>query len=398
MEMYSTTEFANKAHISTRTVRYYSNIGLLKPTYNAVDNHYYYTEDDFFKLQKILSLKYLGFSLKEIEQLIKDNTADEIRELFMLQIKLIRRKIENLKLVEKGLINANRIIESNNSLRWTDIINLIYLINMEDQLIENYRNSENLSIRIELHSRFSKDKHGWFAWLLSQIPVKKVENILEIGCGNGELWKSIDAEQLNDKEIILSDISAGMIQDAMNNLKEYKFKYSVFDCEEIPFSSSKFDMIIANHMLFYVKDITRALNEVCRVLKSNGEFYCSTYGKNHMKEISDLTKAFDERINLSEIELYKIFGVENGENILREHFEEVLYKKYDDFLEIDDGELLCEYIFSCHGNQNEILSGRKEEFKEFIKNEVRKRRMIISKDAGVFICKSPKKCRGELAI
>ena len=57
------------------------------------------------------------------------------------------------------------------------------------------------------------------------------------------------------------------------------------------------------------------------------------------------------------LELYKIFGVENGENILREHFEEVLYKKYDDFLEIDDGEMLCEYIFSCHGNQNEILSG-----------------------------------------
>ncbi len=60
MKTYSTSEFAKKAHVSIRTVRYYSNIGLLKARLGE-DEHYYYTEDDFFRLQKILSLKYFGF-------------------------------------------------------------------------------------------------------------------------------------------------------------------------------------------------------------------------------------------------------------------------------------------------------------------------------------------------
>lgn len=122
-------------------------------------------------------------------------------------------------------------------------------------------------------------------------------------------------------------------------------------------------------MLFYIKNISGALNEVVRVLNANGVFYCSTYGENHMKEISEMVKEFDQKINLSEIELYKIFGLENGQKILEEHFEEVSLKIYDDYLEIDDVEVLCDYIYSCHGNQNHILAGRKNEFKEFMQEK-----------------------------
>lgn len=389
MKTYSTSEFAKKAHVSIRTVRYYSNIGLLNARLGE-DEHYYYTEDDFFRLQKILSLKYFGFSLKEIEQFIGNNSTDEVKQLFDMQIKLVRKKIENLKQVEKGLIDANKIIESNGTLKWTDVINLLHLLNMEEQLLEQYRNSENLAIRIRLHADYSHNTEGWFPWLLKQIAIEEQQNILEIGCGNGELWKSADIDELSKTQITLSDISSGMIQDAMNNLKDGHFEYAVFDCSEAPYEDNEFDKVIANHMLFYVKDIAGALYEVCRILKPEGEFYCSTYGKNHMKEISDLAKAFDERINLSEIELFKIFGLENGESILREHFEEVSLRRYEDYLDVDDIELLCEYIYSCHGNQNEILIGRKEEFKNFLLKEMRKGKLRISKDAGVFVCRRPK--------
>ena len=110
-----------------------------------------------------------------------------------------------------------------------------------------------------------------------------------------------------------------------------------------------------------------------------------------MKEISEMVKEFDQKINLSEIELYKIFGLENGQKILEEHFEEVSLKIYNDHLEIDDVEVLCDYIYSCHGNQNHILAGRKNEFKEFKQEKMRKNKLIISKHAGGFICKKPKK-------
>ena len=391
MGTYSTTEFAKKANVSVRTIRYYDNIGLLKPSnYDEVGGRCY-SEKDFFQLQKILSLKFFGFSLKEIEELLCDRSSEEIRDFFNMQVKLVQKKIDNLKQVEKGLIDAKHIIESQGELRWENVINLLYLMDMEEQLLQQYQNSENIAIRIKLHSQFSANKLGWFPWLFHQIEIKEGSKILEIGCGNGELWKSISKEILKKNEIILSDISAGMIRDAMSNLKEFELKYSVFDCNDIPFLNDDFNIVIANHMLFYIKNISGALNEVVRVLNANGVFYCSTYGENHMKEISEMVKAFDSKINLSEIELYKIFGLENGQKILEEHFEEVSLKIYDDHLEIDDVEVLCDYIYSCHGNQNHILAGRKNEFKEFMQEKMRKNKLIISKHAGVFICRKPKK-------
>ena len=63
---YKTGEFAKMANLSIRTIRYYDNIGLLKPSMIADNGYRLYNNQDFLKLQKILSLKYLGFSLEDI--------------------------------------------------------------------------------------------------------------------------------------------------------------------------------------------------------------------------------------------------------------------------------------------------------------------------------------------
>ena len=97
------------------------------------------------------------------------------------------------------------------------------------------------------------------------------------------------------------------------------------------------------------------MKEIERVLVADGSFYCSTYGKDHMKEITELMKQFDSRIVLSRNCLYDQFGIENGKDILSSYFENVDLVMYDDYLEVDDSEPLIDYIMSCHGNQNEIL-------------------------------------------
>ena len=58
MNYYKTGEFAKKASISIRTVRYYDQKGLLKPSVIDTNGYRLYTDKDFEKLQKILSLKY----------------------------------------------------------------------------------------------------------------------------------------------------------------------------------------------------------------------------------------------------------------------------------------------------------------------------------------------------
>lgn len=63
-------EFAKRAGVTPRTVRYYESLGLLGPSEREEGGFRYYTEAELEKLQKINDLKDLGLSLEEIASVI----------------------------------------------------------------------------------------------------------------------------------------------------------------------------------------------------------------------------------------------------------------------------------------------------------------------------------------
>lgn len=381
MNYYKTGQFAKLANVSERTIRYYDKIGLLKPSFVMENGYRQYSDLDLLKLQKILSLKHLGFSIEEIFPMVMDNT--NLKESFELQIDLIEDKISHLQSLKDALKRASQTPD----LSWNMILSLVQLSNEETNIIEQYKNAKNLNDRISLHEKYSTNKQGWFNWLFNQIDFSKVNRLLELGCGNGKLWQE-NRIDLRNREIFLSDISEGMVEEVRNKLGS-DFNCIVADAEKIPFKDEYFDSIIANHVLFYLNDLNLGLKEIERVLKSDGILYCSTYGKNHMKEISEIVQNFDSRISLSNHSLYDIFGLENGEGILKEYFYNVQRMDYQDSLEITESKPLIDYIMSCHGNQNEILGPRLNEFKEYIEVLLENNgKIIVTKQAGLFVCKN----------
>ena len=60
---YSSGEFAHKAHITKKTLRYYDEHNIFKPSYVTDKGARFYNDNDFAKLQQIQFFKYLGFSL-----------------------------------------------------------------------------------------------------------------------------------------------------------------------------------------------------------------------------------------------------------------------------------------------------------------------------------------------
>lgn len=379
MNYYKTGQFARLANVSERTIRYYDKIGLLKPSFVMENGYRQYSDLDLLKLQKIISLKHLGFRIEEIFPMVMDNT--NLKESFDLQIDLIEDKISHLQSLKDALKKASQTPD----LSWNMILSLVQLSNEETNIIEQYKNAKNLNDRIRLHEKYSTNKQGWFNWLFEKIDFSNVNRLLELGCGNGKLWQENKID-LRNREVFLSDISEGMVEEVRNKLGT-DFNCILADAEKIPFKDAYFDSIIANHVLFYLNDLNLGLKEISRVLKSNGILYCSTYGKEHMKEITEIVQGFDSRINLSNHKLYEIFGLENGERILSKYFKNIQRFDYKDTLEITESKPLVDYIMSCHGNQNEILGPRLAEFKEYIDRLLKQDgKIVVTKQAGLFIC------------
>lgn len=386
---YSSGQFARMADVSVRTIRFYDKQNILKPSYVSESGARFYTDSDLARLQQILLLKYLGFSLDDIREM----TIDDADYHFMLnslnlQLKLIQDKIEQMSLVEKAIQDTASAIENQHDIDWSQMLNLIHLTNMEKSLTSQYKNATNLSARIRLHSLYSQNRQGWFPWLYEQCRIEPGMRILEIGCGNGALWTENMKRLPKDVSVCLSDISEGMIRDVRRSVGagDSRFSFFTFDCHQIPFAEERFDLVIANHVLFYCEDIPRVCGEVRRVLKPGGRFLCSTYGPNHMREINQLVQEFDSHIVLSADRLYDRFGLDNGEALLRPFFPEIETAHYDDGLLVNRAEPLIEYILSCHGNQNQYLLERYKDFRTFVEQKT-KREFSITKDAGVFLCR-----------
>ena len=403
---YSSGDFARMAQVSVRTIRFYDKQNILKPSYVTPAGARFYTDSDFVKLQQILLLKYLGFSLEEIKGMTIDDADHHfLQNSLTMQKKLIEDKIEQMQLVEQAIDNTVAALEENHQIDWSQMLHLIHLTGMEKSLKSQYENANNISARIRLHKEFSTNQQGWFPWIfetgilphidakleMQTIPaaeqntVGKIE-ILELGCGEGSLWTENLQLIPKNVHITVSDISEGMIRDVRRNIgTDDRFSYECFDCQQIPAQANTYDMVIANHVLFYCDDIAQACSEIKRVLKPDGILLCSTYGTAHMQEITGLVQKFDSRIILAAENLYERFGLDNGAEILNQYFSKVDIEKYEDAIVIDKADPLIEYILSCHGNQNQYLLDKYQEFRQYVKKQV-KGQYRITKDAGYFLC------------
>ena len=386
---YSSGEFARMAHITKKTIRYYDEHNILKPSLVNENGARFYTDEDFARLQQILLLKSLGFSLDDIREM----TIDDADYHFMLnalniQLKLVQDRIEQMQLVEKAIKDTSEAIQEEHTIDWNQMLNLIHLTGMEKSMKNQYQNASNISARINLHSLYSQNPQGWFPWIYEQMQMRSDMQVLEIGCGDGTLWSSNLKKLPKEEEITLSDISEGMLRDARRaiGMDDSRFTFQVFDCHQIPCADESFDLVVANHVLFYCDDISQVCQEVRRVLKPGGCFLCSTYGRNHMIEVSRLVQGFDDRIVLSADKLYERFGKENGAEILKDYFSENEWREYEDYLLVPEPEPLISYVLSCHGNQGQYIAERYKEFRAYVKRKTDVG-FQITKEAGIFICK-----------
>lgn len=126
MSEYTIGDLAKKLNIITRTIRYYDQKGLVKPSRVSESGYRLYSAKQVKQL-KLIILKELGFSLKDIQKILEDKNGDKLIDL-LLKDQLKRNKEETRKLEEqnKKIIQLQQVLSKpNNIAEVTDITKIM---------------------------------------------------------------------------------------------------------------------------------------------------------------------------------------------------------------------------------------------------------------------------------
>jgi DNA-binding transcriptional MerR regulator len=132
-KLFQTQEFANLSGVTVRTLHHYDRLGLLKPSRYTGAGFRLYSEDDFARLEQIVALKFIGFSLNEIKNILKHGTSDLAMTLRQ-QREAIQEKRDRLELAVKAIERAEYVVATSRAPGWETFAKIIEVINMQSNM------------------------------------------------------------------------------------------------------------------------------------------------------------------------------------------------------------------------------------------------------------------------
>jgi SAM-dependent methyltransferase len=238
-----------------------------------------------------------------------------------------------------------------------------------------------------------QEEHGthprpWFRWLFERLGL--AGRVLELGCGNGELWQQNRDRLPALDRLVVSDRSFGMAQQSHRYLNDAGVLHSawVLDAGALPCAEGAFERVLAIGLFDLVPDLPAALSEIRRVLAPGGWLLATAGSRLHLAEMGDLVLPFVPDAGLGGRP--EQFGLENGEAHLREHFVAVSLWEYQDELVFDRAAPLVDYILS----EPEINAAIPEELRVTFVSRVKQHLLRegayrVQRHKGLFLAKKP---------
>jgi ubiquinone/menaquinone biosynthesis C-methylase UbiE len=213
---------------------------------------------------------------------------------------------------------------------------------------EQYRDSARLAARAGLHQSFSTNPQGWPVWAFEQLDLRPGQHVLEVGGGPGWLWRANAHRLPAGLRVTFTDFSPGIVREARAALSDgsvaHGFRFANADAQALPLPAAAFDGVIANHMLYHVPDLARAVGELARVLRPGGRLCAATNGPNHLRELYDLAAGYSPWA--SERDHAFSFRLDNAAEVLRPAFEHVEIRRYPDSLWVTEARPVVDYLVS----------------------------------------------------
>lgn len=122
--MFKIGEFAQIGRVTGRQLRHYDRLGLLQPSYTDPQTGYrFYSAQQLPRLNRILALKALGFSLDQIASLIDNKTSsDELRGMLSMRKAQVEQSLAEEQIALRQIESRIQQIEEQGSLQDYDVV------------------------------------------------------------------------------------------------------------------------------------------------------------------------------------------------------------------------------------------------------------------------------------
>jgi ubiquinone/menaquinone biosynthesis C-methylase UbiE len=220
---------------------------------------------------------------------------------------------------------------------------------------EQYSTDERLRARIETHERYSELREPWPVWVANQLPHPLSRPLLDAGAGNGAIFLTVAPRLPAGSRAVAFDLSLGMLAVCRTRAQATAIAHAAFangNIESLPFGDSTFGLAMANHMLYHVPDIPRAVVALRRALRPGGIFLATTGSPDDYAEMMALhwdgVRATGVSLDPRQDDgVMTRFSLENGRDYIAPYFPDVELRKREDALRIPTVEAFMRFYLSA---------------------------------------------------
>lgn len=204
-----------------------------------------------------------------------------------------------------------------------------------------YRDSRPLTARQNLYSH-QKPRYDLPGMVLEHTQ-KQAGTWVDVGCGNGRYLDRIRAQR-PDVRVLGLDLSSSLLA-GLNGA------VVCADAAQLPLRTGSVQVVLAMHMLYHVADPDLAIAEAARVLTSGGMLVASTNSRHDKKELDQWWARTTARVLGVEhgprrVKLSDHFPMEEAEDALAAHFNEVRVLDLEGVIEVSDLEPVLDHYAS----------------------------------------------------
>ena len=279
--MRTVNEISKLTGISVRTLHYYDEIGLLKPTVKNEAGYRLYDDKALEVLQQILFFREFDISLKEIKAVINNPSLDK-NQILRAQRKMLVAKKERM---ERLIASIDDILKGENQMDF-EVFNKNELEDMYRSIVSNM-NEEQKEIFIENYGSMENFQKHFMENASSEPAQKNFQKVVE---WYGSKENALEASNNpNNSEILLS--YQRRLEGIMKKLAEKK------GCDvhsfEVNALVGEYDFV--TKQLYHMEDVSNIMLEIADLYQTNQEIQKAqdiSYGEGATEFFSKAIEAF----------------------------------------------------------------------------------------------------------